>query len=65
MLRFIVKRHEMHFESGLDRTDYCTLDIAAPELETILKSGGQGPGGFESWSLVGVEVMPSKGEEGK
>jgi len=63
MLRFIVKRHEMVFDAGIDRTDYCTLDIDCEELEAILQRGGKGPGGFESWSLVGVEIISIKGEE--
>jgi hypothetical protein len=53
----------MVFDAGIDRTDYCTLDIDCEELEAILQRGGKGPGGFESWSLVGVEIISIKGEE--
>lgn len=60
MLRFIVERHEMHYGPGIDRRDYFTLDIDLPELEGMLVRGGSGEGGFESWRLIGVEVLPTE-----
>ena len=67
MIRFVVEVHEMQYGPGIDRRDYVTLDVDIPELEAMLKRGGKGEGGFESWRLLCVEVLPShvevRGEE--
>ncbi len=63
MIRFVVEVHEMQFGPGIDRRDYVTLDVDLPELEGMLKRGGRGEGGFESWQLLGAEVLPSNGPD--
>ena len=60
MIRFIVECHEMVFDSGLNRNEYTTIDVELPELEALLVRGGKGPGGFESWRLIGAEVRMEK-----
>lgn len=62
MLRFIIERHEMVYDAGLDRRDFYTIDLEIPELEAAIKRGGQGPGGFESHRLLGAELRGEKGE---
>lgn len=57
MIRLIVECHEYDFNSGLERKDYRTLDVDLPELESLLKLGGRGEMGFESWRLLGAEVL--------
>jgi hypothetical protein len=56
MVRLIVECHEADFNSGLERRDYVTLDVELPELEALLKRGGKGEMGFESWRLLGAEL---------
>lgn len=57
MIRFIIKRHERDNNSGAEMLDYKTVDIDAPELEKILSGGGSGPMGFESFQLIGAEII--------
>lgn len=57
MIRFIIKCHESDFNSGLDRQNYVTLDLDIPVLEEILQRGGRGEMGFESWQLMGAEIV--------
>ena len=57
MIRLIVERHEMQYGPGIDRRDYVTLDVELPELECLLLRGGKGEGGFESWRLLGAEIL--------
>lgn len=57
MLRFIVECHESDFNSCMDRRDFKTLDVELPQLEELLRRGGRGEMGFESWQLRGVEVL--------
>lgn len=57
MLRFIIEKHEYDFNSGLERKDYRTILIDLPEMEDILSKGGRGECGFESWKLIGVEIV--------
>ena len=64
MIRFIVERHEMQYGPGLDRRDYTTVDMDLPELEALLMRGGIGEGGFESWRLLGAEILQPKPEDG-
>ena len=59
MIRFVIEVHEMQYGPGIDCRDYVTLDVDLPELESMLKRGGKGEGGFESWRLLGAEVLPS------
>ena len=58
MIRFIVECHKSDFNSGLERRDYVTVDVGVPELERLLSKGGRGDMGFESWRLLGAEVLP-------
>lgn len=65
MLRFIVQRHTIEFGPGIDRRDHFTVDVEVPALEAMLRQGGSGEGGFESWQLLGVEVLtPEAGRDG-
>lgn len=57
MIRFIVERHEMDYEAGFERRDFRTLDIDLPQLEKLLRRGGRYHGGYESWRLLGVEII--------
>jgi hypothetical protein len=57
MIRFIVRRHHVLYAAGIDDRTYMTLDLGVPELERILNQGGSGEGGFESWDLLGVEIL--------
>lgn len=57
MLRFVIERHESDFNSGMERRDIMTLDAELPQLEELLKRGGKGEMGFESWQLRGVEIL--------
>lgn len=57
MIRFIIKRHEVDHNSGSDTTSYQTLDINLPALQKILEGGGRGEIGFESFQLIGAEVI--------
>ena len=59
MIRFVVECHEMQYGPGIDRRDYVTVDVELPELEALLKRGGRGEGGFESWRLLGAEILPA------
>ena len=54
MLRFIVKNHRFDFNSGLDRTDFVTLDAVNHELEEFLTRW---------WSLEGVEILADETTE--
>ncbi len=57
MIRFVIEKHEVQYGPGLDRRDYLTLDLDLPELEGLLRRGGKGEGGFESWRLLGAEIL--------
>lgn len=57
MLRFIVQRHEVDCGPCFERRDFFTLDIEVPQLEAMLRRGGKGEMGFDSWTLQGVEIM--------
>jgi len=57
MLRFIVQKHEYDFNSCLDRREIFTILVDVPELEAMLVRGGRGEMGFESWQLLGAEVV--------
>ena len=59
MIRFVVECHEMQYGPGIDRRDYVTVDVELPELEALLTRGGKAEGGFESWRLLGAEVLPA------
>ena len=62
MIRFVVECHEMQYGTGIDHRDYVTVDVELPELEALLKRGGCGEGGFESWRLLGAEILPANAE---
>lgn len=57
MIRLIVECHEACFNTGRERKDYVTIDVELPELERLLKKGGRGEIGFESWRLLGAELL--------
>lgn len=57
MIRLIVECHEINCNSGVDRRDYVTLDVELPQLEELLKRGWRGEMGFESWRLLGAEII--------
>ena len=57
MIRFVVECHEMQYGPGIDRRDYVTVDMELPERESLLERGGKGEGGFESWRLLGAEIL--------
>ena len=59
MIRLVVECHEMQYGPGIDRRDYVTVDVELPELEALLKRGGRGEDGFESWRLLGAEILPA------
>lgn len=59
MIRFVVECHEMQYDSGRERRDYVTVDADLPELEELLARGGKGESGFESWRLLGAEILPA------
>lgn len=63
MIRLIIEMHEVQYGPGIDRRDYTTLDVDMPELEEMLKRGGKGEGGFESWRLLGVEILPAADQQ--
>lgn len=58
MLRFIIKHQWRDKYIPAEGEDLETVDIDAPELERILRSGGWGEGHFDRRSLTGVEVLP-------
>ena len=62
MLRFIVERHEVDNNVNSNTRDYVTLDVDIPELEVILRRGGSGEMGFESWRLIGAEILTANVE---
>lgn len=59
MIRFIVQRHEQDHNCGLERRDFVTIDASVPELERLLRKGGRGEMGFESYQLLGAELLES------
>ena len=65
MIRLIVECHEADFNIGTERKTYVTIDTELPELERLLKRGGKGEMGFESWQLLGAEVFTKPGVERK
>ena len=64
MLRFIVECHEFDFNTGRERKHIVTLDNTMPKLEAMLRKGERGPFGFESWRLIGVEILGESDEQG-
>lgn len=59
MIRFVIECHKRQYDPGIERRDYVTVDVELPELEALLKRGGHGEGGFESWRLLGAEILPA------
>lgn len=58
MIRLLVECHKVDDSEDVNRKDYVTLDVDIPELEKMLTRGGYGEGRFETWRLIGAEVMP-------
>lgn len=65
MIRFIVKvqRYDGECLNAL-KSDFYTVDADCPELESALRSGGQGGGpdgdAFEKHELIGAELRTPK-----
>ncbi len=65
MIRFIIRyqRYDGECLNAL-KTDYATIDCEVPELEDVLRSGGQGGGpsgdAFARAELINAEVRASK-----
>lgn len=62
MLRFLIRRQRYDGEClNALKTFYETVDCDAPELERVLRSGGQGGGpdgdAFDRTELIGVEII--------
>ena len=57
MIRFILKTRLVRYEELLDETRFFTIDGDLLALEEALRSGGRGPGGYESTTLEGAEVI--------
>lgn len=57
MLRFIIKREIKDGYNGLVLSDFETLDLDVPSLESILTGGGFSENSYDRSSLVGVEVL--------
>lgn len=57
MIRLVVQSHEHDFNSGMERKDFHTIVVDIPELEAMLNRGGKGEMGFESWQLLGAEII--------
>lgn len=60
MIRFVVQCHEFDFNCGMERKTIHTVDREIPELEEMLSRGGRGEMGFESWQLLGAELIPQE-----
>lgn len=59
MIRFILKRR-MDNSYDCVSAHFETVDVDVPELEAMLRRGGQNIGGpgYDITELVGVEVLP-------
>lgn len=58
MLRIIIRRRMLSRLSTLDTCELETLDVNCPELEAVLRGGGQGPDEYDYRQVAGVEVLP-------
>jgi hypothetical protein len=56
MIRFIFK-NQYKLANGFESQDYHTLDLKVPELEAKLREGGFGEDGWDTNTLVGVEII--------
>lgn len=56
MIRLIIQSHEFCGNTGLEHKALHTIDVELPELEAMMRRGGRGESGFESWQLIGAEV---------
>jgi len=59
MIRFILQTSYRYEASGMEGQDFHTLDLAVPELEKQLTSGGFGETGYQRTELMGAEVIRS------
>lgn len=55
MIRLIVRRS--YFDGNDVSTTFRTFDIECPEAESMLRAGGEGPGGFDRRDCIGVELI--------
>ena len=58
MIRFILKGERLDGLTGLKEDWFYTIDLKTPLLERELTRGGRDESGYETVSLVGVEVIP-------
>jgi hypothetical protein len=58
MIRFILKRKSRCDHSGCEREIHYTVDAICQSLQDALQSGGIGESGYQTDSLVGVEILP-------
>ena len=70
MIRIIIERHAFDNYLGHEQRDFVTRDVHLPEIEALLRRGGKGDYGFESWRFIGVEIIepseqPSADKKGK
>ncbi len=63
MIRFILEKHYVNYNEGVNSKSFITLDIDLPELESLLKSGGSGEVGFEHTTLSGIELLQGGKDE--
>jgi len=57
MLRFVIKRSELHPHAHELFEGIYTIDAVVPEVERALQQGGFGEDGYERHSLVGIEII--------
>jgi hypothetical protein len=57
MLRYVMKYTYRKKYSGMEGTDYYTIDGDAEEVESALRSGGYDENSFEHHELIGVEII--------
>jgi len=65
MIRFIVAERGFDAVTGLSTLDMRTFDFDVPALEKILRGGGRGPGGYQRFDLIGVEVRDAETQTAK
>jgi hypothetical protein len=65
MIRFVIRRVRRDGETGLASDSYFTIDDDVQELERVLRLGGFSESGYDTCSLLGVELIEKPREEGK
>lgn len=62
MIRFIINRRIKDRMSGLETSEFETVDCDAPELERVLLGGGMGQDSYDYRALFGAEVLPASAD---